>query len=138
MTAGGILREKGRYGRKPREDKDTLAIPKCPFCNEPFEAPEVIRTDFSQILGGHCRQCGAAFVCDESGKNLGEVYVDALVLATGGDWDRAMTLCPGEDYEEASFEYRSATHTVPVAKPQGRFQMSEKVVFVRLKKAEGE
>lgn len=60
------------------------------------------------------------------------------MLASGGDWDRAMTLCPGEDYEEASFEYRSKTHSVPVARPHGRFDLSEKVVFVRLKKKDGD
>ncbi|MGE5892468.1 MAG: hypothetical protein ACM34I_00275 [bacterium] len=127
------MEKKRRYGNKPREDKESLTIPKCPFCGTPFERPGIIKTELSEILGGHC-QCGAVYACDETGKNLGEIYMDTLVLAAGGDWDRAMKLTPGEDYDEAVFGYISKSHTVPVMKREHRFDFSEKVLFIKLKK----
>ena len=72
---------------------------RCPFCDELITAPEVITGRFgNEFSGGRCG-CGAVYVYDGSGHNLGEAYVDALALACDGDMDRAWTLIPDQDYE---------------------------------------
>jgi hypothetical protein len=80
---------------------------KCPFCEKPLGEPEEIKTGFgSTFTGGRCG-CGAAYVYDQGGHNLGEAYVDALVYACDGDWDRAWSLIPDKDYEVREMSYDS-------------------------------
>ncbi len=72
---------------------------RCPFCEEPVGALEEITTRFGNTFtGGKC-SCGAVYVYDGSGHNLGDAYVDGLAYACDNDWDRAWSLVPEEDYE---------------------------------------
>jgi hypothetical protein len=129
----GFLEKKRRYGNKVREDKNALKLAKCPFCHELFERPETIRAEFSTFLGGRC-SCGAVYACDETGKNLGEIHMDALVFAADGDWDKALSLVPGEDYDEVAMDYKSKSHSVPAARKNERFSSTEKILFIKLRK----
>ncbi len=80
-------------------------ILKCPFCARPLGEPAEISTRFgSAFTGGQC-ECGAAYVFDRSGHNLGDAYVDALMYACGDDADKAWGLVPDEDYEVRELTY---------------------------------
>jgi hypothetical protein len=102
---------------------------RCPFCRMPIAEAEEIDTPFGSTFdGGRCG-CGAVYVFDQSGHNLGDAYVDALIFACGGDADRAWTLTPGEDYEVVELGYDSR---------RSRFSESRKMkmptyLFLRLK-----
>lgn len=82
-------------------------ILRCPFCETPIGACEEVRTKFGNVFeGGKC-ECGAAYVFERSGHNLGDAYVDLLAYACDGDWDRAFNLVPDEDYEVLELAYDS-------------------------------
>ena len=42
-------------------------------------------TELGAIISGRCA-CGAVYVCDPTGHNVGEAYGDAIAFAKG-DWD---------------------------------------------------
>jgi len=74
-------------------------IPKCPFCGEPIEPPkEVPSARILEFPRNVCKNCGAVYVYDATGHNLGAAYVEALVFACDDDWDLAWQLLPEEDY----------------------------------------
>ncbi len=86
--------------------------------------------DFSY---GSC-SCGAVFVCDITGYNLGAAFSEALGFACDEDWDLAWNLIPGEDYEDALVEgYDPHGHLVH---PTGRTKEGKRVKgvlsFIRL------
>ena len=71
----------------------------CPYCDSPIESPRDITTRFGNTFSGGKCGCGAVYVYDGSGHSLGEAYVDGLAYACDGDWDRAWSLVPDEDYD---------------------------------------
>ncbi len=85
-----------------------LNVLQCPFCKLLIGEPHEIDTGLgSTFLGGKC-SCGAVYGYDRGGHSLGEMYVDVLVYACNGDWDRAWSLIPDKDYyvHELSFDSR--------------------------------
>jgi hypothetical protein len=105
--------------------------PLCPFCSEPFKRPEDIKTGLGNVFtGGKCK-CGAAYVFDRSGHNLGEAYVDALVFACDGDWEKAWTLTPDADYKIESFHYDLGSHQLIESIKKG-LRTSENLLFIRV------
>jgi hypothetical protein len=61
---------------------------------------------------GSCA-CGAVYICDVTGHNLGSALVDALVRACNGDSDKAWNLLPEEDYLERQVkDYDLETHRI--------------------------
>ncbi len=87
--------------------------PLCPFCDRPIERPkEVEPRRLGDFDYGVCK-CGAVYVHDVTGHNLGAAYVEALGFACNDDWDLAWSLAPGEDYEDAVLEgYDFKSHVV--------------------------
>jgi len=79
----------------------------CPFCESPLEDTHEIMTRFGNMVSGGKCSCGAVFVFDRSGHNIGDAYVDVLGLACDGDMDRALSLAPDEDYEIKELSYNS-------------------------------
>jgi hypothetical protein len=62
--------------------------------------------------GGVC-SCGAHYALDPTTRNGGAVLLQAVVQSCGGDWDRAITLAPGVDYEEGILgHYNALNHRV--------------------------
>ena len=108
-----------------------VQIPTCPFCGFKIERPE-IRGDDPDILLGRC-SCGAIYACDESGKNLGSAFIEALVLACDKDWDMAWELSEGEDFKTEIVEhYDLVSHFVV---PKGVFdkrRIAGALYFIRL------
>lgn len=87
--------------------------PWCPFCGQNVPPPEAPRerkmVEFTQ---GAC-QCGAVFVSDQTGHNLGSAMVECLVLACHGNWELAWDLTPEEDYLTGQVDnYDELTHQV--------------------------
>jgi hypothetical protein len=73
--------------------------PICPFCRQRIERPEELDGLWFEFDGGRC-SCGAQFALDPTARNGGAVLLQALVQACGGDWDQALTLSPGVDFDE--------------------------------------
>lgn len=80
---------------------------RCPFCERPLSEPEEIMSRFGNMISGGKCGCGAVFVYDRSGHNLGDAYVDALSLLCDDDMDKAWKLVPEKDYEVLELSYNS-------------------------------
>lgn len=95
------------YGR------DIIRKPTCPFCGAVISRPAEPEFSMPHDLPVGTCTCGATYAYDPTGHNLGIAMTDALVLACGGDWDRAWDLVPDQDYREAQVEnYDDMTHRV--------------------------
>jgi hypothetical protein len=101
--------------------------PECPFCGKYIPAPEKMRTEFGEIIAGRCG-CGAVYVCDPTGHNLGEAYSDALAFAKG-DWD-IYSLSPDADYRMIDMDYDLKKHARLYSKSTG--EGGGKLIFVKL------
>lgn len=93
-----------------------LKIPKpplCPFCEGAISRPSFLPIGYSDYEAGIC-QCGAVYVLDATGFSRGAVFLEALLIACGGDLELALDLIPEEDYKEIWLEnYDFETHTLP-------------------------
>ncbi len=94
--------------------------------------PENVKTDSGDFLGGKCA-CGAVFACDPTGHNVGQAYLDALIYASGDDWEKLDSLVSGSDYSEAVFNYDIRTHRLTEIEDIRR-NFSGKIIFVRLQR----
>lgn len=101
--------------------------PECPFCSMPVDKPVVRSTGLGDVISGSCR-CGAVYVCDPTGHNLGEAYSEALALARGG-WD--IDEMDSSDYLTEDFDYDLRTHSRVYAK--GLSGNAGKLIFVKMK-----
>jgi len=107
-------------------------IPTCPFCGRPIEKPKLLPIGFSDFEAGVC-ECGSVYVCDVTGKNRGAAFVEALVIACGGNWDLAWELSPDEDYKEIWVEnYDLENHRV-IELPAGeKKRLRSALCFIKL------
>jgi len=87
--------------------------PRCPFCTEILPRPrELEPRRLGDFEYGVCK-CGAVFVHDVTGHNLGAAMVEALGFACDDDWDMAWDLAPEDDYLDALIErYDSRSHMI--------------------------
>lgn len=87
--------------------------PQCPFCGKPIVKPSYLPIGFSDYEAGIC-ECGVVYVVDETGFSRGAVFLEALFIACGGDFELALNLLPEEDYKEIWLEnYDPVSHTIP-------------------------
>ncbi len=92
--------------------QDRLRPPVCPFCRRPIDRPQALEGLWFEFDGGLC-SCGAHFALDPTARNGGSVLLQAVVQACGGDWDRAISLSPGTDYDEGFVgRYNALNHRV--------------------------
>ncbi|BCB97422.1 hypothetical protein JZK55_23440 [Dissulfurispira thermophila] len=100
--------------------------PECPFCGRYVVRPETTKTEFGEILSGRCN-CGAVYVCDPTGHNAGEAYMEALALARG-NWEIELM---GEDidYQTKDMDYDLKTHMKIYS--AGVSEMKRKLIFVK-------
>lgn len=109
---------------------------KCPFCGRLFESPRDIKGALGNVFtGGKC-ECGAVYVFDRSGHNLGEAYVDGLAFACNGDSETAWKLTPDVDYTVRSFYYDMKTHQLQEGAKRGGRPV-ENFLFIALKHGSG-
>lgn len=106
---------------------------KCPFCEQPLASPAGMKAGLEDVEGGRCG-CGAVYVYDRTGRKLGEAYSEALLLAYGGDYDRAFSAGEGE-YEELILRHHRRLNKF-IEGEGGRMDRSPKLYFIRRKKPE--
>ncbi|MDA8173727.1 MAG: hypothetical protein M0018_03940 [Nitrospiraceae bacterium] len=109
---------------------DRYRILTCPFCGREPEAPHTLKMNFGEAQGGRC-ECGAIYVYDETGRSLGDAFMDALALLFDQDYDAALSATE-DDYEE---------ETITFDRRLGRFvadskQMSHASKYLFLRKKE--
>lgn len=105
----------------------------CPFCERQLGDLEEIRSKFGNIISGGRCECGAVYVYDGSGHNIGDAYVDGLTLLCDGDLEKAWSLSPGEDYEIKEFNYDARKNRFS-SESLGRGKRSPVYLFVKLSK----
>ena len=109
--------------------------PWCPFCGMVVERPkDALQRKMNEFPGGSC-ECGAVFVCEATGYNVGSAMVECLVNACNDNWDLAWELVPEDDYLTGRIEnYDEVTHRVVESRQlDGRF-IHGVLYFVRLHK----
>ncbi len=111
--------------------KELIQIPICPFCGQEIERPEILGNDPDIVLG-RCK-CGAVYACDESGKNLGTAFIEALVMACNNDWDRAWELSEDKDFITNVMEnYDLVNHFIVPSGVLENRRIAGALYFVRL------
>ena len=111
------------------------ARPWCPFCGMEVGRPsETVQRTMKEFPAGRC-QCGAVYVSDATGHNIGSAMVECLVFACGDEWDLAWELIPEDDYLTGIVDdYDDVTHQVcPKRNLDGR-AVRGILYFVRLHK----
>ncbi|RLB11342.1 MAG: PBS lyase [Deltaproteobacteria bacterium] len=111
--------------------KEIVKIPACPFCGSNIEKPEISGDDPDIILG-RC-SCGAIYACDESGKNMGVAFIEALVMACNKDWDMAWELSEDKDFKTEIVEhYDLISHLVVPEGVLDKRRIAGALFFVKL------
>ncbi len=105
----------------------------CPFCENPLAPPLDITMGSLELTGGICT-CGAVYVLDRTGRNLGATFMDALNFACKEDYDRALSLTP-EEYETETLDYDPFSNTASVSEVRAMKKIP-RLFFVRLRKKE--
>lgn len=103
--------------------------PECPFCGRYIARPETTMTEFGAVLSGKCN-CGAVYVCDPTGHNVGEAYMEALAMAKG-NWDIGL-MDEDMDYQTEDMDYDLKSHARLYSSGMG--EARGKLIFVKLKR----
>lgn len=114
---------------------ETNLKPWCPFCGMDIGRPtDAVQRKMSEFPMGRC-ECGAVYVCDATGHNVGAAMVECLVNACNDEWDLAWELVAEDDYLTGRIEdYDDVTHqVVPKRNIDGRAARGV-LFFVRLHK----
>lgn len=87
--------------------------PWCPFCGQNVAPPQApAQHKMNEFIMGQC-QCGAIYVSDATGHNLGSAMVECLVHAAHDNWELAWDLMPDDDYLTDQIDnYDEVTHQV--------------------------
>ncbi len=107
--------------------------PWCPFCGMDVGRPtEKAQRKLNEFPGGTC-DCGAVYVADATGHNVGSAMVECLVNACNEEWDLAWELVPEDDYLTGRLDdYDEVSHQVcPKRNLDGR-AVRGVLYFVRL------
>gem|GEM_PF-3554405 len=64
---------------------------------------------------------------------MGEIFVDTLAYACGGDWEKALSIEEGVDYHQREISYEPGSHTV-TSGGAGSFygRAAVKLIFIKL------
>jgi len=114
---------------------EAIVKPWCPFCGMDIGRPTAsVQRKMREFPLGVC-ECGAVYVSDTTGHNIGAAMVECLVSACNDQWDLAWELIPEDDYLTGTIEdYDEVTHqVVPKRNLDGR-AVRGVLYFVRLHK----
>lgn len=114
---------------------EAILKPWCPFCGMDVGRPtEGIERKMREFPMGVC-ECGAVYISDATGHNVGAAMVECLVTACNNQWDLAWELIPEDDYLTGTLDnYDEVTHQiVPKRNLDGR-AVRGVLYFVRLHK----
>ncbi len=107
--------------------------PWCPFCGMDVGRPTMgAQRKMREFAHGTC-ECGAVYVSEATGHNIGAAMVECLVTACNDEWDLAWELIPEDDYLTGIIDdYDEVTHQViPKRNLDGR-AVRGVLYFVRL------
>ncbi len=91
-------------------EREKAMAPRCPFCEADLKRPEAMKTgDAEPAQGGTC-SCGAIYLVDATGKNVGTIMAQALVLASELLGKKLSDLDSDNDYQDAVLSYDWRTH----------------------------
>lgn len=109
--------------------------PWCPFCGMDVGRPtEGAQRKMREFPMGRC-ECGAVYVSDATGHNVGAAMVECIVNASGDNWDLAWELVPEDDYLTGTIDnYDEVTHQVVVKRNLDGRAVRGVLFFVRLHK----
>jgi hypothetical protein len=100
--------------------------PECPYCGKYIDRPKDNMTELGEITSGRCT-CGAVYVCDPTGHNVGEAYGDAIAFAKG-DWDIGNLGL--DEYDAKEMDYDLKSHSRVSVK--GMNLHAGKLIFIRM------
>lgn len=107
--------------------------PRCPFCETELQRPEPIQTgDAEPVPGGAC-SCGAIYLVDPTGKNVGLIMSQALVLAAEKLGKKVADLDSDADYDDDVMSYDWRTHR-SLGKVSGFMDGYGRMYVLRIKK----
>lgn len=109
--------------------------PWCPFCGQEVGRPvEPVERKMDEFLLGEC-QCGAVYVSEPTGLNVGAAIVECMVAACQDNADLAWELEPDEDYITSRLEdYDEISHYVYDTQEHDGRRISGLLYFIRLTK----
>lgn len=109
--------------------------PWCPFCGmDVGRTRAAVQRKMTEFPVGSC-ECGAVYVCDATGHNVGSAMIECLVYACQDNWDLAWELMPEDDYLTGRIEnYDEITHQVVESKQLDGRWVRGVLYFVRLHK----
>lgn len=108
-------------------------VPWCPFCGMEVNKPELpVLRKMDEFPTGSC-QCGAIFVSDATGHNLGSAMIECMVHACNDNWELAWDLTPEEDYLTGRVEnYDEETHQIVETRQLDGRAVRGTLYFIRL------
>jgi hypothetical protein len=114
---------------------ETIVKPWCPFCGMDIGRPtEGVQRKMREFPTGVC-ECGAVYVSDTTGHNIGAAMVECLASACNDQWDLAWELIPEDDYLTGMIEdYDEVTHQVVSKRNLDGRAVRGVLFFVRLHK----
>ena len=108
--------------------------PVCPFCRTPIARPaEITISPIEQVLGGKCSSCGALYLVDPTSRNVGEVMLQALGLASKELSKEASDMVAGEDYDDVILSYDWRRHRSS-GEPRSFMDRQGRMYFLKVKK----
>ncbi|MBV5316983.1 MAG: PBS lyase [Desulfobulbaceae bacterium] len=109
--------------------------PWCPFCGMDIGRPtDGAQRKMREFPMGVC-ECGAVYVAEATGHNIGAAMVECLVSACNEQWDLAWDLVPEEDYLTGTLDdYDDVTHQVVAKRNLDGRAVRGVLYFVRLHK----
>jgi hypothetical protein len=115
---------------EPREGVELV----CPFCRTGIARPaEIEISPMERVLGGKCSQCGALYLVDPTSRNVGEVMLQALGLASQELSKEASDMIVGEDYDDIILSYDLRTHRSS-GEPRSFMDRHGRLYFIKVKK----
>lgn len=91
-------------------EREKAMAPRCTFCEADLRRPEPLAGEVADgVLGGTC-SCGALYLVDPTGKNVGTVMAQALTMAADRLGKKVSELDPERDYEDDVLSYDARTH----------------------------
>lgn len=105
-----------------RSRPELISKPWCPFCGMDVARPSFgTQRKMLEFPMGTC-ECGAVYVAEATGHNIGAAMVECLVNACNEQWELAWELDPEEDYLTGLLEdYDEVSHqVVPTRNLDGR------------------
>ncbi|MDP2755287.1 MAG: hypothetical protein Q8P40_12990 [Nitrospirota bacterium] len=111
-----------------------LKEPRCPFCYHKIEQPKELKERKPvEFPLGVCEHCGAVYVFDATGHNMGSAFIEALLFACNYDDSLAFSLSYGEDYMDAVIgPYDIITHKILSEKTYEDRYIRGVLIFVKL------